>query len=305
MSVDGHGQEWSELEARRRRRCARRWSCFGRGPGRPVRERGLGDRLRQHPSCSRARRGPDSARRASAPDPGNARAGGRRTRPSGPPASRRPRGSRRSPRCCTSSHSPTPPACGQTGTPYFAASSSSASTSLTPPTRQASIWQMPIASAWRSCLNMTRLWACSPVATRIGATACSMRGVPEDVVRAGGFLDPPRVELRQPPHPARSPRRRPSTWLASIISSAPGRARRGSMRRGDVVVSRSPPTFIFTCVTRRRRASRLSAATLSSGYPSQPAEWCTPGSRPRRARASRSACAARARRAGARAPPRG
>src|SRR5438445_8570019 len=64
-------------------------------------------------------------------------------------------------RCSTYSHSPTPPAWGQTGIPNFAASSSTASTSLTPPSRQLSIWQNRIAPACISCLNMTRLWHCS------------------------------------------------------------------------------------------------------------------------------------------------
>ncbi len=42
----------------------------------------------------------------------------------------------------------------------------------------ASIWQIAIASAWNSCLNMTRLWTCSPVATRIGATARAIAAWP-------------------------------------------------------------------------------------------------------------------------------
>src|SRR5438128_11048791 len=37
-------------------------------------------------------------------------------------------------RCCTISHNPTPPACGQTGTPNFAASSRLARFSFTPAT---------------------------------------------------------------------------------------------------------------------------------------------------------------------------
>ena len=35
-----------------------------------------------------------------------------------------------------------------------------------------------MASAWRNCLNITRLWQCSPVATRIGCTAARMRAWP-------------------------------------------------------------------------------------------------------------------------------
>jgi hypothetical protein len=48
---------------------------------------------------------------------------------------------------------------------HFLAISRTAKTSLTPPSRQASIWQKSIASACRSCLNRTRFWQCSPVAT--------------------------------------------------------------------------------------------------------------------------------------------
>src|SRR5205823_10997217 len=67
---------------------------------------------------------------------------------------------------------------GQTGIPNFAASSSTASTSLTPPSRQLSIWQNRIAPACISCLNMTRLWHCSPVATPIGAIARAIAAWP-------------------------------------------------------------------------------------------------------------------------------
>jgi len=46
--------------------------------------------------------------------------------------------------------------------------------SLTPPTRAASICTMSMASSCRSCLKMTRFWACSPVATWIGLTVLRM-----------------------------------------------------------------------------------------------------------------------------------
>ena len=70
-------------------------------------------------------------------------------------------------RCWTYSHSPTPPAWGHTGTPNLAAMITTAMSSLTPPRRHESIWQKSIASACRNCLNITRLWAASPVATPI------------------------------------------------------------------------------------------------------------------------------------------
>src|SRR3954454_1858968 len=52
--------------------------------------------------------------------------------------------------------------------PKRAASSSTASTSLTPPSRHESSWQTPIASACMSCLNIVRFWQCSPVAVELG-----------------------------------------------------------------------------------------------------------------------------------------
>src|SRR5215216_4920628 len=103
-------------------------------------------------------------------------------------------------RCWTYSHSPTPPACGQTGTPNFAAIRSTAMTSLTPPRRQASIWQNEMASACKSCLKRTRFWQCSPVATPTGDDVLGYARVAEDVVGASGLLDPVRVELSQALH---------------------------------------------------------------------------------------------------------
>src|SRR5213592_1920573 len=54
------------------------------------------------------------------------------------------------------------------GDANFVARSSTARTSLTPPSRQLSIWQNRIAPACMSCLNMTLFEHCSPVATPIG-----------------------------------------------------------------------------------------------------------------------------------------
>ena len=70
------------------------------------------------------------------------------------------------------------PRAGTPGSPNFAASRRTAITSFTPPIRHASIWQTSIASAWNSCLKITRFWTCSPVATRIGAISRRMRAWP-------------------------------------------------------------------------------------------------------------------------------
>ena len=60
---------------------------------------------------------------------------------------------------------------------------------------------MSSAPAWISCLNTIRFCTCSPVATFTGATDWRMTRVAEDVVRAGGLLDPVRVEALQLPDP--------------------------------------------------------------------------------------------------------
>ena len=61
--------------------------------------------------------------------------------------------------------------------------------SLTPATRLASIWTTSTAPAWSSCLNITRLWACSPVAIRTGTAALiGQRGVVLEAVGAESGL---------------------------------------------------------------------------------------------------------------------
>ncbi len=90
-------------------------------------------------------------------------------------------------RCCVYSGKPTPPEWGTIGIPnlnskqlskmqsrsatsvwtYFFAISMTASPSLTPPNRQASIWHTSMAWDARSCLKITRFWHISPVATPI------------------------------------------------------------------------------------------------------------------------------------------
>ena len=94
-----------------------------------------------------------------------------------------------------------------------------AKTSLTPPTRHASIWHMPIAPEVINCLNSIRFAQCSPVATRMpkGAMARAMARWPNtssdrdineakilgvQVLTGGcGLFDEPGLELGQFPHP--------------------------------------------------------------------------------------------------------
>ena len=63
--------------------------------------------------------------------------------------------------------------------PNFLAMRMTARSSLTPPILQLSICRICRASACRNCLNMTRFWQCSPVATLMpkGLSACRERKV--------------------------------------------------------------------------------------------------------------------------------
>src|ERR1017187_7637802 len=108
-----------------------------------------------------------------------------------------------------------------------------ASASFTPPTRQASSWQTSIASAWNSCLKITRFCTCSPVATRIGAISRRMRACPStssglvgSSIHHGSYL--PRTAI------AAIASSTPQAWLASIINtpSIPSTSRIRAARLG-------------------------------------------------------------------------
>ena len=175
--------------------------------------------------CSRARSEPGSGRSTTTPDRRSARAGGRRTRRRGRPACRSTATKSNIDTCWAYSQKPTPPACGQTGTPNFAASSSTASTSLTPPSRQQSSWQTSIAPSCSSCL---KTHAVLDVLARRDANRCdgvadarwprTSSGLVGSSIQHGStsagarigldrLLDPPRlvgVEREQMPGPDRS-----------------------------------------------------------------------------------------------------
>ena len=70
-------------------------------------------------------------------------------------------------------------------------SAATASTSLTPPSRQLSIWQKPIASACMSCLKITRFWHVLAGRDADRRDRRGDRGVAQHVVGAGRLLDPP------------------------------------------------------------------------------------------------------------------
>ena len=125
-----------------------------RRPYRPVRERELEQRLRADlDAVARAVAARGSGRRRPPPGRRSARAGGRRTRPRGRRATPLTRRSRTRRRAATYSQSPTPPACGQTGTPNLAASRTIASTSFTPARRQQSSWQTSMAPSLQQLLE--------------------------------------------------------------------------------------------------------------------------------------------------------
>ena len=137
------------------------------------------------------------------------------------------------------------------------------STSFTPPTRQLSTWQKPIAPACRSCLKMTRFWQASPVATRMGATSRAMAAWPSTSSGEVGS------SIHQGSNSARLCICRIASgtsqhWLASIISLplGPMMLRMSPARRR--FISRSWPTFILRCVQPAATASSHRRRTLSS-----------------------------------------
>src|SRR5215218_1293845 len=149
-------------------------------------------------------------------------------------------------RCWTYSHSPTPPACGQTDTPNFFAMSKTAMTSLTPPRRQASIWQNEMAFAWNNCLKMMRFWQCSPVATPTGATAFAIAAWPSTSSGlVGSSIQYGSNSPRRSMFSIASPTSQ--TWFASSISlrSGPISSRTTLARLASSSISR--PTLILTC----------------------------------------------------------
>ena len=136
-----------------------------------------------------------------------------------------------------------PPACGQTGTPNLAASSRLARFSFTPATRQASICMMSMASACSSCLNITRLETCSPVATLTGRTPRRIAAVPRMSSGAVGSSTQAgwngASSLIQPIAVGTS-----QTWLASM-----------AMPTSSPITSRA--------IAQRRLSSEIAAPTLS------------------------------------------
>ena len=142
---------------------------------------------------------------------------------------------------------------------------------MTPPRRQASIWQKSMAPACMNCLNIVRFWQCSPVAIPIGATSRAMRGVAEDVVGAGRLLDPQRVELGERCI-AEIACSTSQTWLASIISEAIVPISSRIERRPPHIVVEITADLHLEVRPALLDGARGSRRELSSLNPSQPAE---------------------------------
>ena len=118
---------------------------------------------------------------------------------------------------------------------------------------------------------MTRFWTCSPVATRTGATACRIVAWPStssgDVGSSIQYGSYPASRRTQSTASATSQR-----WLASMAmrTSGPTASRATRMRRTSS--STSAPTFSLIWVNPSATACLDSRYTLSSSYPSQPAD---------------------------------
>ena len=154
-------------------------------------------------------------------------------------------------------------------------------TSLTPPRRQASIWQNEMAPACKSCLKRTRFWQCSPVATPTGATALgyARRGRGR---RRGSWAprsSTGRTRARRSMFSMASSTSQ--TWFASIISlrSGPISSLMRAARRTSS--SMSPPTFILKCVPalRHRLAHERAHPLVRIPEPAR-RTWCRRGNRP-------------------------
>ena len=136
-------------------------------------------------------------------------------------------------------------------------------TSLTPPRRQPSSWQTSMAPAWNICLNMTRLWQCSPVATRTGATSARTimwprmsSGLVGSSIQYGSTTDSARTLAiaSGTSH----------TWLASSIRSRIGPISSRMIWARRRSSGRSRPTFILNASHPSAIASRHRARILSS-----------------------------------------
>ena len=135
--------------------------------------------------------------------------------------------------------------------------------SLTPPIRQASIWQTSIAPRLEQLLeDHAVLNVLARSNADRGHLAADAR-VAEHVVGTRRLLDPPRI-VHAEQSIAEIASSTPHTWFASIISvpSRPSARRISRARRSSE--TRSAPTFILTCVKPAASASRTSDSTLSS-----------------------------------------
>ena len=135
--------------------------------------------------------------------------------------------------------------------------------SLTPPTRAASICMTAIASACSSCLKMTRFCACSPVATRTGATPRAISAWP----RTSSGLVGSSIQAMSNSASAFTHAIASDTsqrWFASIAIGKSGPHTSRATRRRRMSSSRSAPTLSLIWPKPSAIASRQSRASFSS-----------------------------------------
>ena len=122
-----------------------------------------------------------------------------------------------------------------------------------------------------SCLNITRLWQCSPVATPIGCTARATAAWP----RTSSGLVGSSIHVM----PKGSSRRiqaiavsTSQAWFASTSSGRSGPIASRAIPQRRMSSSTSAPTFSLMCRNPSSSASRMRRRSLSSEYPSQPGD---------------------------------
>ena len=132
-----------------------------------------------------------------------------------------------------------------------------------------------------SCLNMTRFWACSPVATPIPSGSSARDRGRGRGCRPGWSAPRSRAgRARRARASGRSPRRRPRPGWHRPSGRGPARSPRARSRPGAGRPPRSRPTLILKCVQPAATPSRHRRRTLSSSIaePARPRS-CRPDSR--------------------------
>ena len=122
---------------------------------------------------------------------------------------------------------------------------------------------MSMAPAWSSCLNMIRLWTCSPVATRMGATPRAIAAWPRmSSGLVGSSIQYGSNGASRAIHSMAVPTSQ--RWFASTASMWSGPICERIRRIRRTSSSTSAPTFILNRVQPSASASRQSRSILAS-----------------------------------------